>query len=257
MQRFLAALLPKLAATLASSPEGPMKKLLAVFALVTAVAPMAAAQRLESAIEQPVARSLNWFAYVAAEDIRASCQPGARSRIRLIYNALWDEQVRTYEVFLQPDGTAGMTTRVLADQGVATSILIGEASDATSPWRTRKAERVLNAAETRELLGLLETSSAFGPPRDGLRLPENDFWWTVASCRNGVWGFQAYHHPSDGFANVKFADRLFGWDDVKVAINRPRKLEPAELRRDPMAHPNRSLGPRWVLVVGKNGMRPR
>ena len=28
-----------------------------------------------------------------------------------------DEQVRTYEIFLQPDGTAGMTIGVLADQG--------------------------------------------------------------------------------------------------------------------------------------------
>ena len=56
-------------------------------------------------------------------------------------------------------------------------------------------------------MGLLEASAAFGPPRDGLRLPDNDFWWTVASCRDGVWGFQAYHYPTDGFANVKFAEQ--------------------------------------------------
>jgi len=57
-------------------------------------------------------RSLNWFSYVAAEDIRAACRPGGRNRLRLVYNALWEEQVRAYEVFLQPDGTAGVNIGV-------------------------------------------------------------------------------------------------------------------------------------------------
>ena len=46
-----------------------------------------------------------------------SLRPGGRNRLRLIYNALWEEQVRTYEIFLQPDGTAGLNIGVLADQG--------------------------------------------------------------------------------------------------------------------------------------------
>ena len=60
----------------------------------------------------------------------------------------------------------------------------------------KKGQRLLNAGETRDLMGALQASAAFGPPRDGLRLPDNDFWWAVSSCRDGVWGFQAYHcHP--------------------------------------------------------------
>jgi hypothetical protein len=230
----------------------------ATFGLTLAVASTVSAQRPDRAVEQPIVRSLNWFSYVGGDDIRAACQPGGRNHLRLIYNALWQEQVRTYEIFLQPDGTAGMTVGVLADQGNLSNLLIGSGSDVTNPWRMRKGERLLDAAETRELLGLLEASAAFGPPRDGLRLPDNDFWWTVASCRNGVWGFQAYHYPSDGFANVKFAEKLLTWDNVKVAVNRPRQLEPAELRRDPLAsrgHIGRT--DRWMLVVGKDGLRPR
>jgi hypothetical protein len=107
-------------------------------------------------------------------------------------------------------------------------------------------------------MGLFQASAAFGPPRDGLRLPDNDFWWTVASCRNGVWGFQAYHYPTDRFANVRFAEKLFGLDNVGIAVNRPRNLEPAELRRDPiMLRPGRERADRWMLVVGKDGLRPR
>lgn len=222
------------------------------------VAGGASAQRADRNVEQPIARSFNWFAYVGANDIREACKPGGRNRVRLIYNALYEEQVRTYEIFLQPDGIAGMNIGVLADQGNVSNLVIGNAADVLSPWSMKRGERLLSVDETRELVGLLEASAAFGPPRDGLRLPDNDFWWTVASCRNGVWGFQAYHYPTDGFANVKFAERLFAWDTVPVPVNRPRKLEPSNLRRDwnaPMYHAGSAN--RWMLVVGKDGLRPR
>jgi len=240
-----------------------MKRLMAAaFGLTLATSPVVLAQRADRNVDQPVVRSLNWFSYVAAEDVRAACQPGGRSRLRLIYNALWEEQVRTYEVFLQPDGTAGLNIGVLPQQAPATdvsSITIGSLSDVTAPWRMRKGQRLLDAAQTADLIASLQASAAFGPPRDGLRLPDNDFWWTVASCRNGVWGFQAYHYPTDRFANVRFAEKLFALDNVGIAINRPRNLEPAELRRDPMGlRPGRGpTADRWMLVVGKDGLRPR
>ena len=232
-----------------------MKKVMAAaLGLTFAVATTAWAQRPERNVDQPVVRSLNWFSYVAGADIRAACRPGERSRVRLVYNALWEEQVRTYELFLQPDGKAGLNMGVLVDQGAATnvsSILIGQLGDVTGPWRMRRAQRLLSAPETTELMGLLQSSAGFGPPRDGLRLPDNDFWWTVASCRDGAWGFQAYHYPTDRFANVRFAEKLFALDNVGIAVNRPRNLEPAELRRDPiMLRPGRERADRWMLVVG-------
>lgn len=216
------------------------------------------AQRADRNVDMPITRGLHWFSYVGGDDIRAACRPGGRSRIRLVYNALWEEQVRTYEIFLQPDGTAGMEIGVLADQGDVSSILAGNGTDVLNPWRMKHGQRLLDVAETRHLMDLLQASAAFGPPPDGLRLPDNDFWWTVASCRNGAWGFQAYHYPTDGFANVKFAQQLFAWDNVKVPVNRPRKLEPAEFRRGmDSTSARRGRGDRWVLVVGKDGLRPR
>ena len=219
------------------------------------------AQRPDRAVDQPIVRSFHWFSYVGGDDIRAACKPDGRNHIRLVYNALWEEQVRTYEIFLQPDGTAGMTIGVLQGQGGGADLttLFSNGADITTPWKMRRGQRLLNVGETRELVGLLQASAAFGPPPDGLRLPDNDFWWTVASCRNGVWGFQAYHYPTDGFANVKFAEKLFAWDNVPIAVNRPRKLEPAELRRDMNAPGNRALSrmDRWMLVVGKDGLRAR
>ena len=218
----------------------------------------ASAQRADRNVDQPVVRSFNWFSYVGGKDIRATCKPGDRSRVRLVYNAIWEEQVRTYEIFLQPDGTSGLNMGVLADQGVVANVLLGEGADVTNPWRMRRGQRLLSAAETTEIMGLLQASGGFGLPRDGLRLPDNDFWWTVASCREGTWGFQAYHYPTDGFANVKFAEKLFAWDNVPVAINRPRKLEPSEFRRGFDAQDvRRGRADRWMLVVGKDGLMPR
>jgi hypothetical protein len=217
----------------------------------------ALAQRVDRNVDQPIVRSLNWFGFVGGDDIRAACTPGGRNHIRLVYNGLWEEQVRAYDLFLQPDGTAGLQIGVLTDQGDVSSITISRGEDITSPWGMRKGQRLLTTAETGELVGLLQASAAFGPPRDGLRLPDNDFWWTVASCRNGTWGFQAYHYPTDNFANARFAEKLFALDNVKVAINRPRKLEPAEFRRDLNAPISRGRADRWMLVVGKDGLRPR
>jgi hypothetical protein len=227
----------------------------AALALVVCTPSLALGQRADRNVDTPVVRSFTWFGFVGGDDIRAGCQPGGRSRVRAVYNALWEEQVRSYELFLQPDGTAGLDMGVLADQGTVATMTITQ-GEVTNPWRMRKGQRLLGVAETRELMGLYQASAAFGPPHDGLRLPDNDFWWTVASCLNGAWGFQAYHFPTDGFANVKFAEKLFSLDNVGVAVNRPRKLEPAEFRRDPYKV-TRGRADRWMLVVGKDGLRPR
>lgn len=236
-----------------------MRSLSAVaFALAFAAAVPASAQRADRNVDLPIVRSVSWFGYVGGDDIRAACQPGGRTHIRLIYNALWEEQVRSYDLFPQPDGTAGLNVGVLAEQGNVATLSIGNGLDITNPWRMKKGQRLLSVGEMRDLLGALQASAAFGPPRDGLRLPDNDFWWAVSSCRDGVWGFQAYHYPTDGFANVKFADRLWAFDEVRVPINKPRKLEPAEFRRDFDRHSaQRGRGDRWMLVVGKDGLRPR
>jgi hypothetical protein len=233
------------------------KALIAVLAVGIAGAPAALAQRADRNVELPIVRSFHWFDYVGGNDIRAACGRDGRNRLRLVYNAIYDEQVRTYEIFLQPDGTAGMTVGVLADQGNVANLQVAEGTDVLNPWRMRQGQRLLRPEETRELLGLLQASAAFGPPRDGLRLPDVDFWWTVASCRTGAWGFQAYHYPTDGFANVKFAGKLFSWDPVPVPVNLPRKLVPAELRRDPNAPVNHMKANQWTLTVGKDGLRPR
>src|SRR5260370_2808213 len=191
----------------------------AVFALILLAGSTAFAQRADRNVDLPIVRSFHWFDYVGGDDIRQACGKDGRNRLRLVYNAIYDEQVRTYEVFLQPDGTAGLSMGVLANQGNVSNLLVADPRAVFNPWRMRRGERILNADETRELVGLLQASAAFGPPRDGLRLPDVDFWWTVASCRNGVWGRQGDHYPTDGFANGNVGARPFSWGDVRLPGN--------------------------------------
>ena len=234
-----------------------MRSPLKLAALMTGLSVAACEMPYEQAIETPVTRTFRWFGYVGGDDVRADCTRGGRNHIRAVYNGLWEEQVRAYDIALQPDGTAALTSRVIVHQAIVSSIELHNLGDLTSPWNAKVGQRVLSRDETGNLLGLLQQSAAFGPPRAGQRLPDNDFWWTVASCRNGAWGFQAYHFPTDGFANARFAERLFALDPVEVPINRPRRLEPAELRYDTIKGPQRGRADRWQLVVAKDGLAAR
>ena len=212
----------------------------------------------ERAIETGVTRTFHWFRYVGGDDIRANCGRDGSTRIRAVYNALWEEQVRAYDINVAPDGTAAMTARVVSGQGIVANIEISDFNDITGPWNAKVAQRMLTRDETRELLGLMQQADAFGPPRvAGQRLPDNDFWWTVASCRNGAWGFQAYHFPTDGFVNTRFAEKLFALDPVPVPVNRARRLEPSELRYDAVKGPQRGRADRWQLVVARDGLAAR
>ena len=46
----------------------------------------------------PVSRNLSWFDYVGAENLKADCGPSASDRLRFVYNGIYDEQIRSYDV---------------------------------------------------------------------------------------------------------------------------------------------------------------
>jgi hypothetical protein len=203
--------------------------------------------RYEGMTDPPIVRSLYWFRYVAGRDIRDLCVPGSPLRVRLVYNALFNDHVRTYDIERRPDGSARMMARAYVDIGNVGQIGVSRLGDLAAPWEPKRAERILAPAEFGRLMQALQDSSAFGPPPRGLELPSNDFWWTVASCRDGRWGFQAYHHPTDGFARVRFTDVLYALDGTGVRPSVPRRLEPAEFRGERTRN--------WRLAVGADGLR--
>src|SRR3546814_20917874 len=69
-----------------------------------------------------------WLSYLNGDDMRAACVEGAPLPYRLIYNADYDEQLRSYDVTGTPgsDGDAGggsLVVRVLGGRGIAVTEL--------------------------------------------------------------------------------------------------------------------------------------
>ncbi len=203
--------------------------------------------RFEPKVDNPLTRSFYWFRYVGGTDIRERCASGGLNHIRLVYNAIWNTQVRTYDIALQGTSGAHMVVRVLANLGDVSHVEIGDLGGLLAPWRGKRAEAQLSAADVSRLISALEASGGFGPPPAGLELYSNDYWWTVASCRQGRWGFAAYHYPTDKFARVRFAEFLFAADKSGVPVAQPRDLPPAIFRGDRTRH--------WRLAIGREGLR--
>ena len=73
----------------------------AAFALILLTSSTAFAQRADRNVDMPIIRSFHWFDYVGGDDIRQACGKDGRNRLRLVYNAIYDEQVRAYEPVLR------------------------------------------------------------------------------------------------------------------------------------------------------------
>lgn len=60
------------------------------------------------AVDNAVLRTATWFAYVDGEDMKRRCAAGDGPRLRLVYNAIWGEQVATWDVFPSAAGDGGI-----------------------------------------------------------------------------------------------------------------------------------------------------
>src|SRR3546814_16826533 len=74
--------------------------------------------------DDPMTIKATWLSYLNGDDMRAACVEGAPLQYRLIYNADYDEQLRSYEVTGTPgsDGDAGggrLVGRVIGRRGTA------------------------------------------------------------------------------------------------------------------------------------------
>lgn len=225
------------------------RKALATLATMLALGGAEAAQaqtqgRFEKRVDSPFTRSLYWFRYVAGADIRETCAQQTGTVLRIVYNAQFREQVRAYDIRIAPDGQGLMKVRVWVNQG---NVFEVTTDDPLAPWKPGKDTVPLNPSQSADLMARLDQSAGFGPPPKGRELISNDYWWTIASCRNGKWGFQAYDYPTDKFAKVKFSEFLFGLDAHPTKPAPPKDLPPAIFRGDSTQ--------RWQLAVGADGLR--
>ena len=198
----------------------------------------------------PVSMKFQWFSYLDGADIRESCGPGAHDRYRLVYNARYNEQVRTYEVAVYEQ-----SGRVVARATSPGLSLYQTDAGLDFGWQT--SERRLDPGETERLRKALRESGVYDPTPVGLELLSWGFYWVVALCEEGRFHFNAFVYPSEAFERLSFPDFLFAHDGTGVRVNPPRPTPGGERFRalggGPGGRDEFDRG--FLLRVRENGLR--
>ena len=200
----------------------------------------------------PVSRNLSWFDYVGAENLKAACGPGASDRLRFVYNGIYDEQIRSYDVRVLPCGRGASLSAWARGDGDLTKGI--ELPNLFSPWQGTRAESVIDPQTFANLKAALQRDrfTRFKPV--GLRLPSNEFYWVVTACIDGRFHANAWLYPSDRYKSLKFPAILREQDKTGVALNRAVPI--GQRDEDPTRHEsdrNVSDGVFW-LQLGPNGI---
>lgn len=204
--------------------------------------------------DNPVARTGQWFSYLNGDDIRAQCRPGAPERLRLVYNGVWGEQVRTYEVMPEAGGQgAFLETRIFG--GIEPQYIRFDDPLGFGRGTTRLAR--LGADDLAAVRAGLDRAGFARPAPDGQFLWSDNFYWVAMACQNGSFHFNAWADDAPGFRSLALADLLAARDGANTAFNtaatsprfRDRKggIQGGRFGDDP--------GIRFDLQVGENGLR--
>lgn len=169
-------------------------------------------------LNNPVGRSLVWFRYLDAADIRDACAARAGERYRLVYNAVWGQQVRSYDIAAGPgDLAATLAVRVFFPENLNDINL----RDPLALYRGQNGNVALSAADMAAFRDALRASAFDTATPRGLTLPSDGFYWVVAACRDGAFHYNAYVFPSPRFAAIRFDQWLYAHDPTSVAVVSP------------------------------------
>ncbi len=182
--------------------------------------------RPDSAVE----RRFTWLSYLAGEDLKESCRSHAPPRYRFIYNAIFSEQVRTYEVNGLPDGGGGMIDAEVFLSEVSPDFLV---LFPYWPWSGKRAVAQLNDVEMKLLRTSLEASGFSDSTPAGTVLDSNSFYWLVSACEGKRFHLNVWIHPSPRFADIRFAEVLQRFDGSKIALPEARPLTREESEFNP------------------------
>lgn len=176
--------------------------------------------------DNPVARKLTWFSYVKGEDLKAACVAGAPDRYRFVYNAVYVEQVRTYDVEPSPiAGQTRITARVTDKANLANMELDLRNPDAFGPWRANKAVIDLPKAEADRLKRAVLSDGLATKAAPRRAITSIEFYWAVSACIDGQFRLNAWVWPNEEFDRAAFPKLLMGWDMTGVAVNPPRETD--------------------------------
>ena len=177
----------------------------------------------DGGVEHPVIRKFSWFSYIAAEDIQKRCDRSFGSEYRFVYNGVYDEQVRTYDIFPASNDRYDIKTNVTGEAEFSSISLDLEHPDLFKPWRPKSSVTNVSAKDIAILEKTLKNIGFF-TSRPPLRaLSSSEFYWVVSACIDGKFNQNAYFWPDERFTKAQFPKLLNMWDFTDVPINQPRQ----------------------------------
>ncbi|MGF1592688.1 MAG: hypothetical protein ACFCUW_05375 [Kiloniellaceae bacterium] len=233
-----------------------LRRSLAALALAAVAALAACAYRGQ--IDDPLTLKATWLSYLNGDDLRAACVEGAPTQYRLIYNADYDEQLRSYEFAGDGRGGGLLIARVHGQSGIVVDRMTFSDPMAFARWTRHDA--ALDAAQLAELDAALAASGAFDPAPRGLQLFSKETYWISNLCRDGVYSFNAWRYPSDRFEAITFDDWLFARDETGVAVRAPVAVPVGASARANVPRQRDSSDERgnyFNVKVGDNGLTSR
>jgi hypothetical protein len=172
-------------------------------------------------IADPIHRKFHWRSFVQGDDIAESCAVGSPDRARLVYNAVWGEQVRVYE---WDSVRKSLRVRVLGS-GDLTDISLG---DPLGAWRAAETTVGLDGAAYDGLDAALSASGAFALSSKSLDLPSQSYYWSAATCHQGKFALTGWLYPSAAFDAARFPAALFALDPGRASVH-PAKDVPIDV----------------------------
>jgi hypothetical protein len=124
----------------------------------------------------PLTRELAWFGYLAGDDIRGACRAGP-DRYRFVYNAVYTEQVRAYDLSIDAAGAGVLDTTAFGSIEVAEVLR----RDLLLTWFGRPSRAATATHDVAALLWALDASGFDDPPPFGVRLDSGDFFGESSS----------------------------------------------------------------------------
>ena len=218
--------------------------LLLRLAVLLALAVPAAAQSIPN---DPVSRTVRWPDIMAGTDIKRACAPGAPERWRFVYNAIYSEQVRSYDI---ADGT--VETRVFDRLGIGFMTTFSLAEFIQGALSTTP----ITPQELRRLIALWEIDLPKAVRPVG-HLRADRFFWTTAGCRDGRFTFAAFSHPPDGSTPFIFPLEIARFDRSGKPVNPPRPTPDVGPMTGfiPNRHNSADDNARFLLRVTENGLQ--
>jgi hypothetical protein len=187
------------------------RSLLRITTLAATIAALTACTYKGGDIGDPFERKAHWFSFVSGDDIKATCDASQPDRSRVIYNAIYDEQLRIYE-------WDSVKRRLLVRVVTSGSVSTIRGDDLAAPWRAEEEKVQLDPKTYDRLEAAMADSGAFGPPATGLELPSRSYFWTSATCHQGRYHFTAWRYPSAGFEALAFPGLLQSLDPSGIAV---------------------------------------